>query len=39
MKKIVEIMKGPVSLEVVAIEFDKMMEESLKLLSMGKMSL
>jgi transaldolase len=31
MKKIVEIMKGPVSLEVVAIDFDKMLEESLKL--------
>ncbi len=35
MKKIVEIMKGPVSLEVVAIDFDKMMEESLKLAKYG----
>lgn len=36
MKKIVEIMKGPVSLEVVAIDFDKMMEESLKLAEYGE---
>jgi len=36
MKKIVEIMKGPVSLEVVAIDFDKMMEESLKLAKYGE---
>jgi transaldolase len=36
MKKIVEIMKGPVSLEVVAITFDKMMEESLKLAKYGE---
>lgn len=35
MKKIVEIMKGPVSLEVIAITFDKMMEESLKLAKYG----
>jgi len=36
MKKIVEIMKGPVSLEVVAIDFDMMMEESLKLAKYGE---
>jgi transaldolase len=36
MKKIVEIMKGPVSLEVVAIDFNKMMEESLKLAEYGE---
>jgi transaldolase len=36
MKKIVEVMKGPVSLEVVAITFDKMMEESLKLAKYGE---
>jgi fructose-6-phosphate aldolase, TalC/MipB family len=36
MKKIVEIMKGPVSLEVVAIDFDKMLEESLKLAKYGE---
>jgi transaldolase len=36
MKKIVEIMNGPVSLEVVAITFDKMMEESLKLAKYGE---
>ena len=36
MKKIVEIIKGPVSLEVVAIDFDKMMEESLKLAKYGE---
>lgn len=36
MKKIVEIMKGPVSLEVVAVDFDKMMEESLKLAKYGE---
>ncbi|WP_458718888.1 fructose-6-phosphate aldolase [Candidatus Nitrosocosmicus sp. R] len=36
MKKIVEIMKGPVSLEVVAIDFVKMMEESLKLAKYGE---
>ncbi|WP_458743365.1 fructose-6-phosphate aldolase [Candidatus Nitrosocosmicus sp. T] len=36
MKKIVEIMKGPVSLEVVAITFEKMMEESLKLAKYGE---
>lgn len=36
MKKIVEIMKGPVSLEVVAVDFDKMMEESLKLANYGE---
>jgi len=36
MKKIVEIMKGPVSLEVVATNFDKMMEESLKLAKYGE---
>ena len=35
MKKIVEIMKGPVSLEVIAITYDKMMEESLKLAKYG----
>jgi transaldolase len=35
MKKIVEVMKGPVSLEVIAITFDKMMEESLKLAKYG----
>lgn len=35
MKKIVEIMKGPVSLEVIAITFDKMMDESLKLAKYG----
>jgi len=35
MRKIVEIMKGPVSLEVIAITFDKMMEESLKLAKYG----
>ena len=36
MKKIVEIMKWPVSLEVVAVDFDKMMEESLKLAKYGE---
>ncbi len=36
MKKIVEIIKGPVSLEVVAIDFDKMLEESLKLAKYGE---
>jgi transaldolase len=36
MKKIVEIVKGPVSLEVVAVDFDKMMEESLKLAKYGE---
>jgi len=36
MKKIVEIMKGPVSLEVIAIDFNKMMEESLKLAKYGE---
>ncbi|MDF0680435.1 MAG: fructose-6-phosphate aldolase [Candidatus Nitrosocosmicus sp.] len=36
MKKIVEIMKGPVSLEVVAIDFDKMLQESLKLAKYGE---
>lgn len=36
MKKIVEIVKGPVSLEVVATNFDKMMEESLKLAKYGE---
>lgn len=36
MKKIVEIMKGPVSLEVVATNFEKMMEESLKLAKYGE---
>jgi transaldolase len=36
MKKIVEIMNGPVSLEVVAIDFDKMLEESLKLAKYGE---
>ena len=36
MKKIVEIMKGPVSLEVVATDFNKMMEESLKLAKYGE---
>jgi transaldolase len=36
MKKIVDIVKGPVSLEVVAINFDKMMEESLKLAKYGE---
>jgi transaldolase len=36
MKKIVEILKGPVSLEVVAVDFDKMMEESLKLAKYGE---
>jgi len=35
MKKIVEIVKGPVSLEVVATNFEKMMEESLKLAKYG----
>lgn len=35
MKKIVEIVKGPVSLEVIAITFDKMMDESLKLAKYG----
>jgi transaldolase len=36
MKKIVEIIEGPVSLEVVAIDYDKMLEESLKLAKYGK---
>jgi transaldolase len=36
MKKIVEIIKGPVSLEVVATTFDRMMEESLKLAKYGE---
>jgi transaldolase len=36
MKKIVEIIKGPVSLEVVATTFDRMMEESLKLAEYGE---
>lgn len=36
MKRIVEIVQGPVSLEVVATTFDKMMEESLKLAKYGE---
>jgi len=36
MKKIVEIIEGPVSLEVVAIDYDKMLEESMKLAKYGK---
>jgi transaldolase len=36
MKKIVKIINGPVSLEVVAIDFDKMLEESLKLAKYGE---
>ena len=36
MKKIVQIIEGPVSLEVVAIDYDKMLEESLKLAKYGK---
>jgi transaldolase len=36
MKKIVEIIKGPVSLEVVATTFDRMREESLKLAKYGE---
>jgi transaldolase len=35
MKKIVKLVNGPVSLEVVATEFDEMMEESLKLAKYG----
>jgi len=35
MKKIVQFVDGPVSLEVVATEFDEMMEESLKLAKYG----
>ena len=35
MKKIVKLVDGPVSLEVVATEFDEMMEESLKLAKYG----
>jgi transaldolase len=36
MKKIVDIIKGPVSLEIVAIEYDKMLDESLKLAKYGE---
>lgn len=36
MRKIVEIIQGPVSLEIVATTFDKMMEESLKLAKYGE---
>lgn len=36
MRKIVEIVQGPVSLEIVATTFDKMMEESLKLAKYGE---
>lgn len=36
MKKIVEIVRGPVSLEIVATTFDRMMEESLKLAEYGE---
>lgn len=36
MKKIVEIVQGPVSLEIVATTFEKMMEESLKLAKYGE---
>lgn len=35
MRKIVKLVDGPVSLEVVATEFDEMMEESLKLAKYG----
>lgn len=35
MKKIVKLVDGPVSLEVVATDFDKIMDESLKLASYG----
>jgi transaldolase len=35
MRKIVKLVDGPVSLEVVATEFDEMMEESLKLANYG----
>jgi transaldolase len=35
MKKIVKLVDGPVSLEIVAIEFDEIMEESLKLANYG----
>ncbi len=35
MKKIVKLVDGPVSLEVVATEFDEIMDESLKLASYG----
>jgi transaldolase len=35
MKKIVKLVDGPVSLEIVAIEFDEIMEESLKLAKYG----
>jgi transaldolase len=35
MKKIVKLVDGPVSLEIVATEFDEIMEESLKLASYG----
>src|SRR6476620_8260789 len=35
MKKIVKLVNGPVSLEVVATEFDEIMEESLKLANYG----
>jgi transaldolase len=35
MKKIVKLVDGPVSLEIVAIEFDKIIEESLKLANYG----
>lgn len=36
MKKIVELVQGPVSLEIVATTFDKMMEESLKIAKYGE---
>jgi transaldolase len=36
MKKIVQIIEGPVSLEVVAIDYDKMLEESLKIAKYGE---
>lgn len=35
MKKIVKLVDGPVSLEIVAIEFDEIIEESLKLANYG----
>ena len=35
MKKIVKLVDGPVSLEIVATEYDKIMEESLKLANYG----
>jgi transaldolase len=36
MKKIVKLVDGPVSLEIVAIEFDEIIEESLKLANYGE---